>query len=134
MTYASDVILIILSAAFLLLAGFAVPVLLEIRRTAKGLAVTLETLNQELPGIMKNMGEISARVNLTTAVVYQPVEDLAVIMKKIQGTFYLLVGLEEVIRRQFHLPLPPALRTSLAFVKGCRVFLDHLLSKHQIDN
>jgi hypothetical protein len=43
-----NVILIILCAAFLLCAGFAIPFLLQIWQTAKGMSQTLQVLNESL--------------------------------------------------------------------------------------
>ena len=129
MTTMTDTILIILSIAFLLLAGFSIPFFLQLWRAAKGMALTLKTLNQTLPVIMKNVEEITTNVNLTTTTVHRQVEDLSLTLQKIQGTLNLLVGVEEILRRNVHLTFAKNLRTSAAIAKGIRVFLDHLVSK-----
>lgn len=131
MTYMTDTVLILLSVVFLLFVGFSIPCILQIWRTAKGMALTLRIFNENLPVIMKNLEEITTRVNQTTATVHRQFEDLSLIMKKMKGMLILLVGLEEIIRRGAHLPFAPALRTCLAVSKGVRVFLSHLLSKRR---
>jgi uncharacterized protein YoxC len=120
------VILIILSAAFLLFAGFSIPFLLQIWRTAKGMSRTLDLLNESLPAIMKNLEEITTHMSQTSTTVHRQVEALAQLMHRIRGTLALLVGVEEIARRGFHLPFAPAVRTSLAVVKGLRVFMNVL--------
>jgi uncharacterized protein YoxC len=129
MTYMTDTILIILGVAVLLLAGFSVPFILQLWRVAKGMALTLQTLNQNLPVIMKNVEEITTNVNLTTSTVNRQVEDLSLTLQKIHGTLKLLVSVEEILRRSVHLSFVRKMRTSVAIAKGIRVFLDHLLSK-----
>lgn len=131
MTVMTDTILILLSVVFLLFVGFSIPCILQIWRTAKGMALTLRMFNENLPVIMKNLEEITTRVNRSTATVQGQFEDLSLIMKKMKGMLILLVGLEEIIRRGAHLPFVPALRTCLAISKGVRVFLSHLLSEHR---
>ncbi len=129
MTTMTDTILIILGVAFLLLAGFSIPFFLQLWRVTKGMTLTLRTLNQNLPVIMKNVEEITTNVNLTTTTVHRQVEDLSLTLQKIQGTINLLVGVEEILRRSVHLSFVRKVRTSAAVAKGIRVFLDHLMSK-----
>jgi uncharacterized protein YoxC len=121
------IILIILSIAFLLFAGLCIPFLLQILRTAKSMDVTLQMFNKNLPGIMKNLEEITNSVNRTSAIVYRQVEDLSLTVSKIQGTLRLVVGMEEILRQSFYLPFAEKVRTTAAVAKGVRVFLDYLL-------
>ena len=123
------IILIALSVAFLLIAVFSIPLFLQLWRTAKSMALTLQLLNQNLPGIMKNLEEITTNANRTTTIVTREVEELSLTIRKMQGTLGLLVGIEEIVRRNLHLAFAHKVRTSMAVAKGIRVFLDHLLSK-----
>jgi uncharacterized protein YoxC len=129
MTNITDTILIILGVAFLLLAGFSIPFFLQLWRVVKGMALTLQTLNQNLPAIMKNVEEITTNVNQTTTTVHRQVEDLSLTLKKIQGTINLIVGVEEILRRSVHLSFVRKVRTSAAVAKGIQAFLAHLMSK-----
>ncbi|MBU2054479.1 MAG: DUF948 domain-containing protein [Proteobacteria bacterium] len=123
----TDYILIILSVAFLLFAGFSIPFLLQIWRTAKGMAETLDLLNRGLPAIMKNMEEITTNINRATTAVNREIEVLSHSVRKVQGTVNLLIGLEEIVRRSVRLPFTGTIRTALAVARGVRTFLDHLL-------
>lgn len=124
-------VLILLGVVLLLFVGFAIPCILQIRRTAKDMTLTLRIINENLPVIMKNLEEITTRVNQTTNTVQGQFEDLSLMIKKVKGVLFLLVGLEEIIRRKVHLPFVPTLRTFLAVSKGVRVFLSHLKSERQ---
>jgi len=126
-TYMTDYILIILSVAFLLFAGFSIPFLLQIWRTAKGMAETLELLNRSLPAVMKNMEEITTNINRATIAVNREIETLSASVKKVQGTVNLLVGIEEIVRKGVRLPFAGTVRTALAAVRGVRAFVDCLL-------
>lgn len=124
-----DTILILSGVVFLLLVGFAIPCILEIRRTAKDTALTLRILNENLPVIMKNLDEITTRVNRATFTVQGQIDDISLIVRKMKGLMILVVGLEEIIRRGAHLPFVPILRTCFAVSKGIQVFLRYLLSE-----
>ena len=125
----TNTLVIILGAAFLLLVFFLIPVLLQLWRVTKGMTLTLQTLNQNLPMIMKNVEEITTSVNLTTTTVHRRIEELSSALNKIQGTLNLLVAVEEILRRGIHQSFARKVRTSGAIVKGLQVFLHHLLSK-----
>lgn len=131
MTVMTDTLLILLGVVFLLFVGFSIPCILQIWRTAKGMALTLRIFNENLPVIMKNLEEITTRVNRTSATMQGHFDDLSLIMKKMKAMLILFVGLEEIIRRGVRLPFAPALGTALAVSKGVRVFLSHLLSERR---
>ncbi len=120
-----------MSVAVLLIAVFSIPFFLQLWRTAKSMSLTLQLLNQNLPGILKNVEEITANANRTTTIVTREVEELSLTIRKLQGTLGLLVGVEEIVRRNLHLAFGHKVRTSMAVAKGARVFLDHLLSKRR---
>jgi uncharacterized protein YoxC len=120
-------ILIILTVAFLLFTGVSIPFLLQIWRTAKGMSETLHILNEGLPTIMKNLEEITTNINRTTTTVHRQVEELSVTLGKVQGVMSVLFGLEEIIRSRIRLPFLGTVRTSVAVIKGMRVFLNFLL-------
>jgi uncharacterized protein YoxC len=117
-----EIILIVLSAVFLLFTGFCIPFLIQIWRTAKGLSETLQVLNQSLPLIMQNLAEITTEINRTTTIVHHQVEDFSLTMRKVQGFLSLLVGVEEVVRRRVQIPFGGTLRTASALMRGGRVF------------
>ncbi|MFH2120337.1 MAG: hypothetical protein ABIJ25_08075 [Pseudomonadota bacterium] len=120
----TDNILIILSAAFLLFAGLCVPFLIQILRTAREMAMTLQLLNQRLPLIMKNLEEITTNINRTSITVHRQVAEISLTLNRIQGIIGFFLGLEEVLRRRMSFPFARTLRTSMAVGRGVRVFLD----------
>jgi len=120
----TDNILIILSAAFLLFAGLCVPFLIQILRTAREMAMTLQLLNQRLPLIMKNLEEITTNINRTSITVHRQVAEISLTLNRIQGIIGFFLGLEEVLRRRMSFPLARTLRTSMAVGRGVRVFLN----------
>jgi hypothetical protein len=122
-----NIMLIILSLAFLLFAGFSIPFLLQIWRTAKSMALTLELLNEGLPAIMKNLEAITTNLNQTTTIVQRQALEFSLTLRKIQGVIRLLVSLEEVLRNRIRFPFAGTVRTSAAVMKGVRVFLNILL-------
>jgi uncharacterized protein YoxC len=127
-----DIILIILSVAFLLLAGLSIPLFVQIWRTAKNMATTLQVLNQNLPAILKNLEEITININRTTTTIHRQVEDFSLMVNRIQGTLGLVAGMEDILRRNVRLSFVQKMRTSVAVLRGIRVFLDHLLSKRPV--
>jgi uncharacterized protein YoxC len=124
-----EIILILLSVVFLLIAGFSIPVMLQIRQTAKGMSETLQHLNQGLPLIMKNLEEITTNVNRTTTTVHRQVADISLTLQRIQGIVGVFLGLEEVLRRHVSFPFSRTFRTSLAVARGVRAFIDCLAGR-----
>jgi uncharacterized protein YoxC len=131
MSVITDTLIVLLYVVFLLLAVFAIPCVLQVWRTVKEMSLTLRILNEKLPGIMKNLDEITTEVNRTTATVQKQIEDISLIVTKMKGMLTLVSGLEAIVRRGALLPFVPTLRTVLAVSKGVRVFLSHLLSERR---
>ena len=122
----TDNILILLSVAFLLFAGLCVPFLIQILRTAREMARTLQLLNQRLPLIMKNLEEITTNINRTSTTVHRQVAEISLTLNRIQGIIGLFLGLEEILRRRMSFPFARTLRSSMAVGRGLRVFVDYL--------
>jgi len=122
----TDNILIILSVAFLLFAGLCVPFLIQILRTAREMAMTLQLLNQRLPVIMKNLEEITTNINRTSTTVHRQVAEISLTLNRIQGIVGIFLGLEEVLRRRMSFPFARTFRIFMAVGKGVRVFIDYL--------
>ena len=129
MAVITDIVLTLSGVVFLLLVGFAIPCILQIRRTAKDMTLSLRAINENLPVILKNLEETTTRVNRTTLTVQGQFADLSLMIKKLSGVLFLFLGLEEIIRRRLRLPFAPSLGTLLAVSKGILVFMSHLLSE-----
>lgn len=118
-----ELILTILSVAFLLFAIVSIPFLIQIWRTAKGMAETLEILNRDLPVIMKNLEEITTNINRTTTTVHREVAELSLTLRRVQGVVGIFLGVGEVLRRRMAFPFARTLMTSMAVAKGVRTFV-----------
>lgn len=118
-----EIILIILSVIFLLSAVFSIPFLIQIWRTAKGMAETLEILNRDLPVIMRNLEEITTNINRTTTTVHRQVAELSLTLRRVQGIVGVFLGVGEVLRHRMRFPFARTVMTSLAVVKGVRTFV-----------
>lgn len=123
----TDYISILLTAAAVLLIGFSIPLLIQVLRTAREMAVTFRLLNQRLPLIMTNLEEITTNIKRTSTTVHLQVEEMSLTLRRIQGVIGLFLGVEEVIRSRMGLSLSRTLRTSMAVSKGIRVFVDSLI-------
>jgi len=124
-----EIILIILGVVFLLYAGYSIPCLLQIQRTARGMAETLEILNRDLPVIMRNLEEITTNINRTTTTVHRQVAELSLTLRRVQGIVGVFLGVGEVLRRRLSFPFSRTFRTSLAVARGVRVFIDCLVGR-----
>ena len=74
-----DIILIILSVAFLLFCRVFDSLSPADLADGEEHGLTLQILNQNLPEIMKNLEEITTNINRTTTTVHRQVEDLSLI-------------------------------------------------------
>ena len=116
-----EISIVVLSFVFLLMAVLSVPFLLQIWRTAKSMATTLQMLNESLPGILNNLEEITMNINKATRTVNQQIEGLSLVAMRIQG----LLGAR--------LPVFKAVRNAFAVLTGVRVFLKVFLSSHRCE-
>ena len=122
----TEIMLIILGVVLLAIAGFLIPVLIQIKRTAKNLNETLLQINGGLPLIIRNIQEITTNVNQATTAVNVQVAELSLTLRRIQAVIGVALGLEEAIRHRVASPFSRTIRTSLALVRGIRVFVECL--------
>jgi uncharacterized protein YoxC len=121
----------IIAVAILLFALFAIPSLLQIRRTAAAVAVTLQALNESLPGILRNLEHITANINQATVTVNRQVEGLSDSLLKLQRTLSFLADLGRIVQTGIRIPFLNTLTSLAAVVKGVRVFLSVLSGKSE---
>jgi len=117
-----EISLVFISVAFFLLVLFAIPFLLQIWRAAKNITLSLEILNQRLPGILKNLEETTANVNQTSLAVRVQVEGFSLFAQKFQGILTVLSELEAALRGRLKVPVFASLSTLAAATKGVRTF------------
>ena len=122
---------VVVSIVFLLIAAFSIPFLLQIWRTTKGVTETLQMLNESLPGILRNLEEITANINKATHTVNEQIDGLSVVTKRIQGVLGVVTDIENLLRAGIGLPVFKTLRNAIALVTGVKVFLKVLLSSRE---
>ena len=124
-----EISFVILSVVFLLLIGFSIPVFLQIWRAAKNMAEALESLNQRLPGILKNIEEITANINSTYDMLHTEVEGFSAISRRIRDLLSFTEDAEQIFRQGVKLPILETLKTARGIVKGLSVFFHVLHAK-----
>jgi uncharacterized protein YoxC len=124
-----EISLLLIAIAFLLLSIFAIPMLLQVRRTAKSLELTSKTLNQNLPGILTNLDEITTNLTHTSQAVHDQVAGLKNIVDKFQDMADDVVDFERNIRTEIEAPIMETVTTITATIKAIRAFLDALRIK-----
>lgn len=128
-----ELFLIIFGIALLVLLSFCVPILIQIWRTSKDIAVTIETLNRSLPSILKNLEDITTNIKSSTGAVNREVQNLANSI----GCFQLVVrdvvdDFQHVASVTVNLPQYQMIKNIVAVVKGLRVFVDVFLNNENI--
>jgi uncharacterized protein YoxC len=121
----------ILGIVFLLIAAFSIPFILQIWRTTKGITETLNMLNQSLPGILKNLEEITMNISKATHTVNEQIDGLSAVAKRIQAVMGIVTDVENLLRAGLGLPVFKTLRNAIAVVTGVKVFLKVLRSSHK---
>lgn len=121
----------ILSIVFLLIAVLSIPFLLQIWRTAKGITTTLNMLNESLPGILKNLEEITANINKATHTVNEQIEGLSLVARRIQGLMSIVLDVENILRAAVRLPVFKTLRNALAVATGVKAFMKVFFSSRR---
>jgi uncharacterized protein YoxC len=124
-----EIVVTILGIAFVLFAIFSIPPLLQLRKTAKAMAVTLQTLNENLPGILRNLESITANVNETTLTVNRQVEELSDLFRKLHRQVIFLSDMGRIVQAGARIPVLNTLTTLSALVKGVSVFLNVMNEK-----
>lgn len=117
-------IVIAIAVLVLLLVIFAIPLLIQVRRTVRGMEQTLGIINRDLPAIMKNLEEITTNINMTTTTVKSEVAELSTTLKRIQGVTGVFLGAADVLRHRISVPLVGGVTTAMAVFKGIRAFVE----------
>ncbi len=126
-----EISLLLFSGAFLLLVLFAIPSLLQFWRAVKSATLSLEILNQRLPGILKNIEETAVNLNRTSLTVSTQVEALSLHVRKVQGVLAVLAEVESILRGRFSHPVFRSFSTAMAAMKGVQAFLKTLRAPEQ---
>jgi uncharacterized protein YoxC len=125
--------LIILVIILILLIIFCIPILLQIWRVSKDLTITLQTMNQSLPVILKNMEEITANVNNSTSVINKKIQNSSDTINR-SGLIMndVIDNIQYFAPLAMRLPVFSSFKNIIAIVKGISVFIDVLLKKQKV--
>ena len=125
-----EICLLILSIAFLLLVIYCIPIFKQIWRTSKDIAVILETLNQNLPTILRNLEEITTNISNTTNAVNREVQDFSNTICRFQSVIKDVVDdIQHITPLAIKLPAFQTVKNIIAIIKGVRVFIDVFLAR-----
>lgn len=127
-----DIALFILVSILIVLIILCIPVLLQIWRITKDLSMSLQTLNQSLPLILKNMEDITTNLNSSTDVINKKIQNFG--NSSTLSHFLtndLLNHLQYLAPLALKFPVFRILRNIAAVAKGMRVFAEVLLNKEK---
>lgn len=127
-----NIALFVLVIILIVLVIICIPVVLQIWRISKDLAVTQQTLNQSLPVILKNLEEITTHVNSSTSLVNKKLQSFAG-TSNVSGFLLndVLNNIQYLAPLALKLPIFRIIRNIVAVAKGMRVFVEVLLSKEK---
>ena len=127
-----QIALFILVVILIVLVLFCIPLLLQIWRVSKDFSQTVQTLNQSLPLILKNMEEITNNVNSSSSMIDKKIQNFS---GPAGGSGLLLNSLfnniQYIAPLALKLPIFRILRNVMAVATGLRVFVEVLLNKEK---
>ena len=125
--------LIIIGVAILLLVLFCIPVLLKLRQAVNDINITLQTLNERLPLILKNMEEISTNINQATTAVNAQVRSYALTSSRINFMMNEAVTkIEMMAPLALYSPLVQKISSVIPVLKGVSAFFRVLSGKEKV--
>ena len=128
-----EIALVILVIILILLVIFCISILLQIWRTSKDLAMTLQTLNQSLPTILKNMEEITTNINSSTAALNRRIQNFSNTAGRAQLIISDIIdNIQCFVPIAMKLPILQTIKNAVAVIKGIRVFIEVLLNKERV--
>ena len=124
--------LLILVIILILLIIFCIPILLQIWRVSKDLTITLQTINQNLPTIMKNMEEITANVNNSMSLMNKKIQSFSDTTNRSGMVLNDIIdNIQYFAPLAMKLPVFSSFKNIFAVLKGISVFMDALLKKQK---
>ncbi|KQC10849.1 MAG: hypothetical protein APR62_11125 [Smithella sp. SDB] len=125
--------LLILVIILILLIIFCIPILIQIWRVSKDMTVTLQTLNQSLPSIFKNVEEITANVNSSTSLMNKKIQNLSDTANSSNLVINDIIdNIQYFTPLAMKLPVFSSFKNIIAVLKGISVFMDVLLKKQKV--
>jgi hypothetical protein len=95
--------------------------------------MTLQTLNQSLPAILKNLEEITTNINNSTAAVSRRIQNFSNTADRSQLIINDIIdNIQCFAPIAMKLPILQTIKNVVAVVKGIRVFIEVLLNKERV--
>jgi hypothetical protein len=127
-----EIALSILVSILIILVIFCIPIILRIWRIIKDFTIALQTLNQSLPLILKNLEEITTNVNSSTALINKKIQNFAGASNRSSLLMSdILNNIQYFAPIALKLPIFRIIRNVVAVAKGMRVFVEVLLNKEK---
>ena len=125
--------LVILGIILILLVISYIFILLKILRTSEDITIILQTLNQSLPTILKNLEEITTNINNSTAAVNRRIQNFSNTADRSQLIISDIIdNIQCFAPIAMKLPIFQTIRNVAAVIKGIRVFIDVLLNREKV--
>ena len=125
-----EIALAVLVVILILLLIGCIPLLVQIWRILKDAKVALETLNQSLPSIMKNIEETTANANSSTSTLNQKIQSISSTIERSQFLMGNIMGIAPVLMR---LNLFQRIKTFTSIAKGISVFMKVILRDENVE-
>jgi hypothetical protein len=95
--------------------------------------MTLQTLNQSLPAILKNLEEITTNINNSTTAVNRRIQNFSNTADRSQLIINDIIdNIQCFAPIAMKLPILQTIKNVVAVVKGIRVFIEVLLNKERV--
>jgi hypothetical protein len=127
-----EIALLILVIILIALVIFCIPVILQIWRISKNLYITVQTLNQSLPLILKNLEEITTNVNSSSTLINKKIQSFAGASNRSSLLLSDIINnMQYFAPIALKLPIFRIIGYLVAVAKGMRVFVEVLLNKEK---
>ncbi len=123
-----EISFIILSVAFLLLAGSLAAIFFQLWRMMRRLMPTIDHLNQSIPGILRNLEEVTANIKGASTHVQFQVENLSRLLSQVQAWMAVIPVVEDKLKSGVIAPAKGGARRLAALAKGVSVFARTFIS------
>jgi len=118
-----EISFVILSIAFLLLAGSLAAVFFQLWRMLQRLLPAIEHLNRSLPGILRNVEDITAHIKDTSSQVHFQVENLSNRLNQVHALLAVIPVVEDRLKAGLLTPVLGGGRNLAALCKGASAFV-----------
>ncbi len=123
-----EISFIILSIAFLLLAGALAAIFFQLWKLLERLQPTIDQLNLRLPGILRNLEDVAENVKDISSQLHFQVIHLTRLVGQVQAWLEVISTLEGKLKAGLFVPALGRARNAGALWKGVSVFVRTLVS------